>query len=291
MRSELEVADIFRCHGHAYRSANEGHIGRVERRVMSAIELCRTAALGGHVEACEDCAHTRVVYNSCRNRHCPKCQSAARERWLADRQADLLPVPYFHVVFTVPTEVAEIAFHNKATVYAILFDAAAATLKIIAADPKYLGGKIGFLAILHTWGQALTHHPHIHCLVPGGALSPDGRWLGCRPNFFLPIRVLSHLFRRLFLERLQAAHAAEQLRFSGGLDSLGDAEAFKAVTRQLRRKNWVVYSKPPFGSPEHVLAYLGRYTHPTAGQWFAAQTMRGGLPSPTAAWSAPTRPA
>lgn len=264
MRSELEVADIFRCHGHAYRSANDGHIGRVERRVMSAIELCRTAALGGHVEACEDCAHTRVVYNSCRNRHCPKCQSAARERWLADRQADLLPVPYFHVVFTVPTEVAEIAFHNKATVYAILFDAAAATLKIIAADPKYLGGKIGFLAILHTWGQALTHHPHIHCLVPGGALSPDGRWLGCRPNFFLPIRVLSRLFRRLFLERLQAAHAAGQLRFSGGLGSLGDAEAFKAVTRQLRRKNWVVYSKPPFGSPEHVLAYLGRYTHRVA---------------------------
>ncbi len=264
MRSELEVADIFRRHGHDYRCANDGHIGRVERRVMSAIELCRTAALGGHVEACEDCVHTRVVYNSCRNRHCPKCQSSARERWLADRQADLLPVPYFHVVFTVPVEVAEIAFHNKAIVYAILFDAAAATLKTIAADPKHLGGKTGFLAILHTWGQALTHHPHIHCLVPGGALSPEGRWLSSRPNFFLPIRILSRLFRRLFLERLQRAHAGGQLRFSGALDRLGDAEVFIATTRRLRRKNWVVYSKPPFGSPEHVLAYLGRYTHRVA---------------------------
>ena len=230
---------------------------------MSAIELCRTAALGGHVEACEDCAHTRVAYNSCRNRHCPS-RNATRERWLADRQADLMPVPYFHVVFTVPPEVAEIAFHNKAIVYAILFNAVAATLKTIAADPKHLGGEIGFLAILHTWGQALTHHPHIHCLVPGGALSPDGRWLSCRPNFFLPIRVLSRLFRRLFLKQLQAAHAAGQLRFSGALDRLGDADVFMATTRQLRRKNWVVYSKPPFGSPERVLAYLGRYTHRVA---------------------------
>jgi hypothetical protein len=264
MHSELEVADIFRRHGHAYRVAHDGHLGRVERRVMSAIELCRTAALGGHVEACEDCAHARVAYNSCRNRHCPKCQSATRERWLADRQADLLPVPYFHVVFTVPAEVAEIAFHNKAVVYAILFDAVAATLKTIAADPRHLGGEIGFLAILHTWGQALTHHPHIHCLVPGGALSPDGRWLGCRPNFFLPIHVISRLFRRLFLERLQAAHAAGRLRFSGTLDGLGDAHAFAAAIRQLRRKNWIVYAKPPFGSPGHVLAYLGRYTHRVA---------------------------
>ncbi|MDH7976120.1 IS91 family transposase [Sphingomonas sp. AR_OL41] len=258
------MADIFRRHGHAYAQAHDGHLGRVERRVMSAIELCRTAALGGHVEACEDCAHARVAYNSCRNRHCPKCQSATRERWLADRQTDLLPVPYFHVVFTVPAEVAEIAFHNKAVVYAILFDAVAATLKIIAADPRHLGGEIGFLAILHTWGQALTHHPHIHCLVPGGALSADGRWLGCRPRFFLPIHVLSRLFRRLFLERLQAAHAAGQLRFSGTLDGLGDPHAFAAATRRLRRKNWVVYAKPPFGSPEHVLAYLGRYTHRVA---------------------------
>lgn len=264
MRSELEVADIFRRHGHAYAQTHDGHLGRVERRVMSAIELCRTAALGGHVEACEDCAHARVAYNSCRNRHCPKCQSATRERWLANRQADLLPVPYFHVVFTVPAEVAEIAFHNKAVVYAILFDAVAATLKTIAADPRHLGGEIGFLAILHTWGQALTHHPHIHCLVPGGALSADGRWLGCRPRFFLPIHVLSRLFRRLFLERLQAAYAAGRLRFSGTLGGLGDPHAFAAAIRPLRRKNWIVYAKPPFGSPEHVLAYLGRYTHRVA---------------------------
>lgn len=264
MRSDLEVADIFRRHGCAYRDAHDGHIGRVERRVMSAIELCRTSALGGHIEACEDCAHARVAYNSCRNRHCPKCQSTTRERWLADRQADLLPVPYFHVVFTVPSEVAEIAFHNKAVVYAILFDAVAATLKTIAADPRHLGGEIGFLAILHTWGQALTHHPHVHCLVPGGALSPDGRWIGCRPNFFLPIHVLSRLFRRLFLERLAVAHAAGRLRFSGKLDGFDDTSTFAAAVCKLRRKKWIVYAKPPFGSPEHVLAYLGRYTHRVA---------------------------
>ena len=264
MRPALEVADIFRRHGHPYHHANDGHLGRVERRVMSAIELCRTAALGGHVESCEDCAHARVAYNSCRNRHCPKCQSATRERWLADRQADLLPVPYFHVVFTVPSEVAEIAFHNKAVVYAILFDAVATTLKAIAADPSHLGGEIGFLAILHTWGQALTHHPHIHCLVPGGALSSDGRWLSCRPNFFLPIHVLSRLFRRLFLERLQTAYASGRLRFSGKLVEFEHANAFAAAIRKLRRKNWIVYAKPPFGSPEHVLAYLGRYTHRVA---------------------------
>lgn len=264
MLSDLEVADIFRRHGHAYRHANDSHLGRVERRVMSAIELCRTAALGGHVEACEDCAHARVAYNSCRNRHCPKCHSTTRERWLADRQADLLPVPYFHVVFTVPSEVAEIAFHNKAVVYAILFDAVAATLKTIAADARHLGGEIGFLAILHTWGQALTHHPHIHCLVPGGALCSDGQWRGCRPNFFLPVHVLSRLFRRLFLERLQAAHAAGRLRFSGKLDELDDADVFAGAIAKLRRKNWIVYAKPPFGSPEHVLAYLGRYTHRVA---------------------------
>ena len=264
MRSELEVADIFRRHGPAYRRAHDGHIGRVERRVMSAIELCRTATLGGHVEACEDCSHSRVAYNSCRNRHCPKCQSATRERWLAERQADLLPVPYFHVVFTVPAEVAEIAFHNKAVVYAILFDAVAATLKTIAADPRHLGGEIGFLAILHTWGQALTHHPHIHCLVPGGALADGQRWLACRPRFFLPIHVLSRLFRRLFLERLETAQSRGRLRFSGGLAQLDDADIFAAAVRRLRRKNWVVYAKPPFGSPEHVLAYLGRYTHRVA---------------------------
>lgn len=265
MPPELEVADIFRRHGPAYRLAHDGHLGRVERRVMSAIELCRTAALGGHIETCEDCAHSRVAYNSCRNRHCPKCQGAAREQWLADREADLLPVPYFHVVFTVPAEVAAIAFQNKAVVYAILFDAVAQTLKTIAADPRHLGGEVGFIAILHTWGQTLTHHPHIHCLVPGGVLSADGgRWIACRPRFFLPVHVLSRLFRRLFLERLQAAYAAGRLRFSGTLDGLGDADAFTAAIRQLRRKNWVVYAKPPFGSPGHVLAYLGRYTHRVA---------------------------
>jgi hypothetical protein len=264
MRSKLEVADIFRRYGPAYRLANDGHLGRVERRVMSAIELCRTAALGGHLEACEDCSHSRTAYNSCRNRHCPKCQSATREQWLADRQADLLPVPYFHVVFTIPSHAAEIAFHNKAVVYAILFDAAAATLKTIAADPRHLGGEIGFLAILHTWGQALTHHPHIHCLVPGGALVDGERWLGCRPRFFLPVHVLSRLFRRLFLERLQAAHRAGKLRFSGALAHLDDADVFATLIRQLRHKDWVVFSKPPFGSPEHVLAYLGRYTHRVA---------------------------
>jgi hypothetical protein len=264
MRSELEVADIFRRHGQAYRATHDGHLGRVERRIMSAIELCRTAALGGHLEVCEDCSHSRAAYNSCRNRHCPKCQTATREHWLADRQADLLPVPYFHVVFTVPAEAAEIAFHNKAVVYAILFDAVAATLKIIAADPRHLGGEIGFLAILHTWGQALTHHPHIHCLVPGGALVDGERWLACRPRFFLPIHVLSRVFRRLFLERLQVAHLAGRLRFSGALARLNNADAFATSVYQLRRKDWVVFSKPPFGSPAHVLAYLGRYTHRVA---------------------------
>src|SRR5829696_7542707 len=261
MSAGLEVADVFRRHGEAYRRCHDGHLGRVERRVMSAIELCRTAALGGHVEACDSCEHSRVAYNSCRNRHCPKCQGVARERWLAAREADLLPVPYFHVVFTVPAEIAAIAFHNKTVVYGILFEAVAATLKTIASDPRHLGGELGFIAILHTWGQTLTHHPHVHCLVPGGALAADGRWLACRPRFFLPVHVLSRLFRRLFLERLLAANEAGRLRFSGTLEALGDARPFAAALRALRNKRWVVYAKPPFGSPAHVLAYLGRYTH------------------------------
>jgi hypothetical protein len=259
-----EVADIFRRHGPSYRRAHDGHLGRVERRIMSAIELCRTAALGGHIEACKDCAHARIAYNSCRNRHCPKCQGTARDQWLAARQADLLSMAYFHVVFTAPAEIAAIAFHNKAVVYAILFDAVATTLKTIAADPRHLGGEIGFIAILHTWGQALTHHPHIHCLVPSGALSPDGRWIDCRTGFFPAAHLLSRLFRQLFLERLQMAYRDGRLRFSGTLDRLGNADAFAAVVRQLRRKNWAVYAKPPFGSPEHVLAYLSRYTHGVA---------------------------
>ena len=265
MRPQLEVADIFRRHGPAFRATHEGHIGRVERRVMTAIELCRTAALGGHVQSCQDCSHSRVVYNSCRNRHCPKCQGPARDRWLAARQADLLPVPYFHVVFTVPAQLAAIAFQNKAAVYAILFEAVAETLKTIAADPSHLGAEIGFVAILHTWGQTLTHHPHIHCLVPGGGLSADaGRWIACRPRFFLPIHVLSCLFRRLFLERLQAAHTGGRLQFFGTLAALNTAPAFSTALRSLRAKTWIVYAKPPFGSPEHVLCYLGRYTHRVA---------------------------
>ena len=266
MRPDLEVADIFRHHGPAYTQTHDGHLGRVERRVMSAIQLCRTAALGGHIESCEDCSHSRVAYNSCRNRHCPKCQSAAREQWLADRQADLLPVPYFHVVFTVPSEVAAIAYQNKRLLYSILFEAVAGTLKAIAADPRHrLGGELGFIAILHTWGQTLTHHPHIHCLVPGGVLAADGsRWIPCRPGFFLPVHVLSRLFRRLFIERLQVAHAAGHLQFFGDLAPLHRPEFFAEAIRSLRKKRWITYAKPPFGSPEHVLAYLGRYTHRVA---------------------------
>ena len=265
MRPALEVADIFRRHGAAYRAARGAHMGRVERRIMGAIEACRTAALGGHVEACDSCAHARVAYNSCRNRHCPKCQGLTRAKWLADRQADLLSVPYFHVVFTMPAEVAAIAFQNKALVYAMLFRAAAETLRSIAADPRHLGAEIGFIAILHTWGQTLTHHPHLHCVVPGGGLSPDGaRWIACRPNFFLPIHVLSHLYRRRFLEQLQAAFDAGRLRFFGNLTALAQPPAFARHLKRLRKINWVVHAKPPFGSPEQILAYLSRYTHRVA---------------------------
>ena len=265
MSDGLEVADVFRRHGDAYRHAQEGHLGIVERRVMRAVELCRTSALGGHIEQCADCGLVRQAYNSCRNRHCPKCQGNARAAWLADRQAELLPVAYYHVVFTLPAPVAEIAFQNKKTVYAILFRAAAETLRRIAADPRHLGAEIGFLAVLHTWGQTLQHHPHIHCIVPGGGISPDGtRWMHCRPGFFLPVRVLSHLFRRLFVEQLQAAFDAGQLGFFGALAQLGDSATFAARLRALRRRNWVVYAKPPFGGPDRVLAYLSRYTHRVA---------------------------
>jgi hypothetical protein len=261
----LEVADVFRRHGDAYRRAHEAHLGRVERRVMSAIELCRTAALGGHTEACAECGLVRCAYNSCRNRHCPKCQGQARTEWLAARQAELLPVPYFHVVFTLPAPVAEIAFHNKATVYAILFRAAAETLQTIAADPKHLGAETGLVAVLHTWGQNLHHHPHVHCLVPGGGPSLDyTRWVTCRPGFFLPVRVLSRLFRRLFLDELRTAFAAGELGFFGELAALAEPAAFNRRLRELRRVEWVVYAKPPFGGPAQVLAYLGRYTHRVA---------------------------
>ena len=263
--SGLEVADVFRRHGDAYRHAHDRHLGRLERRVMSAIELCRTAALGGHTEACAECGLVRCAYNSCRNRHCPKCQGAARAEWLAARQAELLPVPYFHVVFTVPAAAAEIAFQNKETVYTILFRAAAEALRTIAADPKHLGAEIGLVAVLHSWGQTLQHHPHIHCLVPGGGPSLDGtRWVACRPGFFLPVRVLSRLFRRLFLAELDAAFAASRLGFFGDLAALAEPAAFARRLKELHRVEWVVYAKPPFGGPEQVLAYLGRYTHRVA---------------------------
>ena len=261
----LELADVFRRHGETYRRMHDGHMGRVERRVMSAVELCRTSQLGGHVEACDDCGLVRYAYNSCRNRHCPKCQGQARADWLEARQAELLPAPYFHVVFTVPAQVAEVAFQNKAAVYAILFRAAAETLRKIAADPKHLGGEIGLVAVLHTWGQNLHHHPHVHCVTPGGGLSPDGtRWIGCRPGFFLPVRVLSRLFRRLFLEDLAATFEAGDLDFFGELAGLAEPAAFARRLRELRRVDWVVYAKPPFGGPAQVLAYLGRYTHRVA---------------------------
>jgi hypothetical protein len=232
---------------------------------MSAIESCRTAALGGHVERCEDCSHVRIAYNSCRNRHCPKCQAVAAKEWLADREAELLPVPYYHVVFTLPAAIGDIAYQNKAVVYDILFKAAAETLITIAADPKHLGARIGLTAVLHTWGSALTHHPHVHIIVPGGGISPDGqRWISCRPGFFLPVRVLSRLFRRLFLEQLSAAYHAGQLQFFGNQAALADPKAFKDHLAPLRRAEWVVYAKRPFGGPEAVLAYLSRYTHRVA---------------------------
>ena len=265
MTQDLEVAEIFRRHGDGYRQAHDGHLGRVERRVMSAIALCRTAALGGHAEGCVECGFVRHAYNSCRNRHCPKCQGHARATWLAARQAELLAVAYFHVVFTLPAAVAEIAFQNKAAVYAILFRAAAETLRTIGADPKHLGAELGFVAVLHTWSQTLQHHPHVHCVVPGGGPAPDGtRWVACRPGFFLPVRVLSRLFRRLFLDELRGAFETGQLGFFGTLAPLAEPASFVRRLRDLRRAEWVVYAKPPFGGPEQVLAYLGRYTHRVA---------------------------
>jgi hypothetical protein len=264
-RPSLEVADIFRDHGAAWRRANAGHVSLGQLKVMSAIENCRTAALGGHVERCEDCAHTTIAYNSCRNRHCPKCQGAAARDWLAEREAELLPVGYFHIVFTLPAEIADIAYHNKAVIYDLLFKASAETMITIAADPKHLGARIGITAVLHTWGSAMTHHPHVHMIVPGGGLSPDGeRWIACRPNFFLPVLVLSRLFRRLFLEKLAAAHAAGRLAFFSPHAQLADEAAFATFLTPLRKTRWFVYSKPPFAGPKAVLAYLSRYTHRVA---------------------------
>ena len=232
---------------------------------MSAIESCRTAALGGHVARCENCSHTQIAYNSCRNRHCPKCQGAAAQEWLAAREAELLPVPYYHVVFTLPAAIADIAYQNKPVIYNLLFKASAKTLITIAADPKHLGARIGVLSVLHTWGSALTHHPHVHMIVPGGGISLDGnKWVSCRPGFFLPVRVLSRLFRRLFLEKLVAAHQAGELQFFGNHAPLADAQAFAAYLAPLRNSEWVVYSKRPFGGPKEVLRYLARYTHRVA---------------------------
>jgi hypothetical protein len=264
-RVALEVADIFRDHGPAWRRANAGHMSLGQLKVMSAIESCRTAALGGHVAHCEKCSHTQIAYNSCRNRHCPKCQGAAAKQWLAEREADLLPVPYYHVVFTLPAPISDIAYQNKAVIYDILFKASAETLVTIAADPKHLGARIGVTSVLHTWGSAMTHHPHVHMIVPGGGVSLDGeRWVSCRPDFFLPVRVLSRLFRRLFLEKLVAAHDAGRLHFFGDHAPLAGRNAFAAYVRPLRKIDWVVYSKRPFGGPEAVLAYLSRYTHRVA---------------------------
>ena len=263
-RNSLEVADIFRTFGPAWRRANAGHVSLGQLKVMSAIENCRTAALGGHVAACGKCGHSHIAYNSCRNRHCPKCQGATAVAWLAARQAELLPVAYYHVVFTLPGPISDIAYHNKAEVYAILFKAAAETLITIAGDPKHLGARIGLSAVLHTWGSALTHHPHVHCVVPGGGISSDGMWVSCRPGFFLPVRVLSRLFRRLFLAKLAAAHHAGRLRFFGNHHHLAEARAFDGFLAPLRKIEWVVYAKRPFAGPEAVLAYLSRYTHRVA---------------------------
>jgi hypothetical protein len=265
MAGKLEVAEVFRRHGPRWRLEQAGHLDRMQRRVMGAIEACRTAALGGHVRRCADCGHAEIAYNSCRNRHCPKCQGAARAAWVAARRAELLSVPYFHVVFTLPAPVGAIAFQNKAIVYGILFRAAAEALRVIAADPRHLGAEIGGVAVLHSWGQAMQHHPHVHCIVPGGGLLPDGaRWIACPSGFFLSVKVLGKLFRRLFLERLAQASRAGTLRFFGDLAPLADADAFAAHCAALRRIDWVVYAKRPFGGPEQVLAYLGRYTHRVA---------------------------
>ena len=264
-RHALEVADIFRSHGPGYRRTNAGHLSLAQLKVMSAIEACRTEALGGHVAACAKCGHQHIAYNSCKNRHCPRCQGPAARDWMAARSEDLLPVEYFHLVFTLPAEIARIAYWNKRAMYGLLFKASAETVTTIAADPKRLGARVGMTSVLHTWGSAMTHHPHVHMIVPGGGLSPDGtRWIACRPGFFLPVRVLSRLFRRLFINGLMALHHTGQLTFFGDLNSLEDAEAFASYLAPLRKAEWVVYAKPPFGGPEAVLAYLSRYTHRVA---------------------------
>ena len=264
-RCALEVADILRAHGPAWRQAQRAHLSLGQLKVMSAIEQCRSAALGGHVLHCQACEHTQIAYNSCRNRHCPKCQGNAARRWLEARQTDLLPVDYYHVVFTLPAPISAIAYYNKAVIYRLLFEVAAETLRTIAADPKHLGAQIGATLVLHTWGSALTHHPHVHGIVPGGGLSQDGEnWVACKPGFFLPVRVLSRLFRRRFLEELGKAHRTGQLQFFGEYAPLAGATAFADWLTPLRKCEWVVYAKRPFAGPAAVLAYLSRYTHRVA---------------------------
>jgi hypothetical protein len=264
-RPALEVADIFRAHGPAWRHAQAGHLSLGQLKVMSAIEQCRSAALGGHLLQCQACDHTQIAYNSCRDRHCPKCQGRAARRWLEARQADLLPVEYYHLVFTLPAPISDIAYYNKSVVYGILFKAAAETLRTIAADPRHLGARIGATLVLHTWGSAMTHHPHVHGIVPGGGLSLDGeRWVACQPGFFLPVRVLSRLFRRLFLEKLSDAYQTGKLQFFGEQLSLAEPQHFTEWLQPLRQCDWVVYAKRPFAGPDAVLAYLSRYTHRVA---------------------------
>ena len=264
-RPALEVADVFREHGPTWRKANVGHVSLAQLKVMSAIENCRTATLGGHVMRCDDCAHTLIAYNSCRNRHCPKCQGATAREWLAAREADLLPVPYFHVVFSLPKQIANIAYQNKAIIYGILFRAAADALLTIAADPEHLGAHIGITAVLHSWGSALNHHPHVHMIVPGGGFSLAGnKWISCRPDFLLPVQVLSRLFRRLCLEQLAIAHRAGRLQFFNAHAPLANTKAFDAYLAPLRDTEWFVYAKKPFGGPEQVLRYMARYTHRVA---------------------------
>ena len=262
MPHSLEVADIFRTQGAAWREARAGHLSLGQLKVMSAIERCRSAELGGHVLCCKNCAQLLIAYNSCRNRHCPKCQATAARRWLEARQADLLPVEYYHLVFTLPAPISDIAYYNKAVIYHILFKTAAQTLRTIAADPKHLGARIGATLVLHTWGSAMTHHPHVHGIVPGGGFSADGKqWIACKPGFFLPVRVLSRLFRRLFLEALTKAHQAGDLRFFADHSHLADPRTFADWLKPLRQIEWVVYAKRPFAGPEVVLEYLSRYTH------------------------------
>lgn len=264
-RPALEVADVFRTHGPHWRREQRGHLSLGQLKVMSAIEQCRSAALGGHSLRCPACDHAQIAYNSCRNRHCPKCQGSQARRWLEARQTELLPVDYYHVVFTLPAPISALAYTNKAVIYRLLFQATAQTLLTIAADPKHLGARIGMLLVLHTWGSAMTHHPHVHGIVPGGGLSPDGQhWVACKPGFFLSVRVLSRLFRRLFLERLVAAYDHGQLQFFGEHASLARADAFAEWLAPTRRAEWVVYAKRPFAGPAAVLAYLSRYTHRVA---------------------------